>query len=239
MKPFYCRIGSKRPVAATILAHFPAEHKTYVEPFCGSAAIFFAKEPSEIEALNDLDAGLMFDYSLLVNAPAVTHREHFAGLDALRAYVTSEDAHPLTRAIILRNNKFNGMAECRQIYKTTDPWAKLQHLERYRERLRGVVLHCKSYLDLLAQYDAPDTFFFMDPPYEGSTGLYKHAAFDYEELAARCRTLQGRFMITLNDSPRIRELFADYRFVEYTTGHGGGRRVVGGRRRNELMIMNY
>ncbi|ATB29954.1 DNA adenine methylase [Melittangium boletus] len=40
-------------------------HKTYVEPFVGSAAVLFAKEPSEVEVLNDADPEIAEAYQLL------------------------------------------------------------------------------------------------------------------------------------------------------------------------------
>jgi site-specific DNA-adenine methylase len=50
--------GSKAKLASTILRYFP-EHRTYCEPFGGSAAVLLAKEPSQIEIYNDADGALV------------------------------------------------------------------------------------------------------------------------------------------------------------------------------------
>src|SRR5579862_1153210 len=47
-------IGGKNRLAAKIISILP-EHTTYVEPFAGGAQVFFHKEPSKVEVLNDLD----------------------------------------------------------------------------------------------------------------------------------------------------------------------------------------
>jgi DNA adenine methylase len=56
-------IGGKRALANRIIALFP-EHKTYVEPFAGGAQVFFRKEPSKVEVLNDLDREIVNFYRI-------------------------------------------------------------------------------------------------------------------------------------------------------------------------------
>ena len=41
------------------------EHSTYVEAFAGAAALFFTKQRSDVEVLNDLDSGLVDFYRIL------------------------------------------------------------------------------------------------------------------------------------------------------------------------------
>ncbi|MGL4981777.1 MAG: DNA adenine methylase [Treponemataceae bacterium] len=50
--------GGKQQLARTILSLIP-EHKTYVEPFVGGGAIFFAKQPSSCEVINDTNCELI------------------------------------------------------------------------------------------------------------------------------------------------------------------------------------
>ena len=56
--------GGKQRLVKTILPNFPT-HTLYAEPFCGGAALFFAKEASEIEVLNDTNSELINFYRVL------------------------------------------------------------------------------------------------------------------------------------------------------------------------------
>src|SRR6202158_1845256 len=54
-------IGGKSRLAKQIIALLP-EHQTYVEPFAGVAQVFFHKQPSKVEVLNDLDGEIVNFY---------------------------------------------------------------------------------------------------------------------------------------------------------------------------------
>ena len=56
--------AGKKRLADRLVAMLPA-HKTYVEPFAGSAAVLFAKEPSEVEVINDADLEIADAYRLI------------------------------------------------------------------------------------------------------------------------------------------------------------------------------
>ena len=57
-------VGGKSLLAKTIVPMIPA-HKTYCEVFAGAGWIFFKKEPSRFEALNDLDGDLIAFYKVI------------------------------------------------------------------------------------------------------------------------------------------------------------------------------
>lgn len=60
--------GSKWSMASWIISHMP-EHKTYLEPFFGSGAVFFNKVPSQIETINDLDSSVVNLFKVIRDNP--------------------------------------------------------------------------------------------------------------------------------------------------------------------------
>lgn len=60
--------GSKWRLSSEIVELMP-EHRTYLEPFFGSGAVLFAKEPSAIETVNDLDGNIVNLFSCIRENP--------------------------------------------------------------------------------------------------------------------------------------------------------------------------
>ena len=56
--------GGKQNLAATILGLIPP-HRLYCEPFIGGAAVFFAREPSKVEIINDTNGEIINFYEVL------------------------------------------------------------------------------------------------------------------------------------------------------------------------------
>src|SRR5690606_35416051 len=81
--------GGKQKLAARINALIP-EHNLYCEPFVGGGAIFFSKEPSPVEVLNDTNKELINFYAVVQNRYVDLERQIRATLHSRRLY---EDAN--------------------------------------------------------------------------------------------------------------------------------------------------
>lgn len=60
--------GAKWRLAVWILERMPP-HEQYVEPFFGSGAVFFRKQPSRLETINDLDGDVVNLFRVIREAP--------------------------------------------------------------------------------------------------------------------------------------------------------------------------
>ena len=86
-------------------------------------------------------------------------------------------------------------------------------LQNFHERLCGVVIECKSYDEFITLYDRPDTLFYLDPPYWGCEKDYGKDCFnreDFTKLRELLRALKGKFILSLNDLPEVRDHFAEF-----------------------------
>ena len=89
----------------------------------------------------------------------------------------------------------------------------IPRLEAIHERLAGVIIENLDFGDFITRYDRPETLFYLDPPYHGSETDYGKDVFsraDFARLAQQLAGLEGRFILSINDTPEIRETFAAF-----------------------------
>lgn len=105
-------------------------------------------------------------------------------------------------------------------------------LEEVHERLSGVVIENLDWRDFIDRYDRPETLFYLDPPYYGSETDYGADVFrreDFAEMADWLSKISGRFIVSLNDRPEVRDIFGRFHLVSvgltYTVAGGAGKDV--------------
>ena len=86
-------------------------------------------------------------------------------------------------------------------------------LEDIHERMAGVVIEQLDWRAFLKRWDRPGMLFYLDPPYYGNeddygTGMFSRT--DFEEMAKALKRLKGRFKLSLNDLPEVREIFEGF-----------------------------
>ena len=162
-----------------------SEHTTYVEAFAGGAQVFFHKEPSKVEVLNDLDGEIVnfyrvcqqhYEELLRYFRFALVSREWF---DLLKATdpETLTDIQRAARHLYLLKNCYAGLVRNPNYHwhVVQPPGFNLERLpeliENAHKRLARVQIECLPYEEVLDGYDRPTTLFYLDPPYFGSEAL--------------------------------------------------------------------
>lgn len=247
----FCYVGGKNRLAAKIISEFP-EHKTYVEPFAGGAQVFFRKEPSEVEVLNDLNAEIpnffrvcQNHYEELIRYTRffITSRTWFALLEQTSPESLT-DVQRAGRFLYLQKHAYAGLV-VRRNYKAHVANAPNFNASRLSEiieaahkRLARVQIECLPYQQILEKFDRPSTLFYMDPPYYGRR-LYRanleHK--DFVELARRVRDLRGKVLLSLNDVQEVRSIFSEFRLESVRLAYSAQKNA--GNLYSELIIRNW
>lgn len=251
--------GGKRNLARRLCALIDADvHDTYAEPFVGMGGIFLRRtRRPRAEFVNDRSREIYTLFRVL--------QEHYvAFLDLLRFQITTQanferlvavDPETLTdlqraaRFLYLQRLAFGGKPSGRNFGFSIDRPGRFNlttlepDLEALHSRLSGVTVMNLDYAAFIDRLDRPGTLFYLDPPYFGHENDYGRGLFSadrFEPMAAQLTRLAGRFLLSLNDHPEVRRIFADFRIAEVQTTYSvAAKKDADGLRARELIISNW
>ncbi len=245
-------IGGKSQLCKTIIAKIPT-HICYVEPFAGAAWVYWGKNESKVEVLNDINKELITLYRVIQN-----HLEEFIRyfkwtLVSRDEYKRLKEVNPETltdiqraaRFYYLQRNAFGGKVGCQNFgyATTTSPKINLLRLEEELSmahiRLAKTYIECLPYDNIIKRYDRPHSFFYIDPPYWNCENDYGKGLFDksdFQKLADILNSLQGRFILSLNDTKEIRTIFENFKFEEAIVTYSCGKSNI---KAKEVLITNF
>lgn len=216
--------GGKQTMLPDLLPRIP-EHTLYCEPFLGGGALFWAKDPSRIEVINDMNGELINFYRVVQTRKAQLDMLIAGTLHSQAEY---EDACTIYRFPHLFDEVRRAWAiwvGFSQSYsssigngfafdKTEQRTAKKVDFARtrfasapYAERLERVTIECGDALAVIKRHDSKDSFFYLDPPYPGTDqGHYCGYSFeDFERLLKRLESLKGKFLLSNFPSDMLEE----------------------------------
>ena len=245
-------IGGKSKLSETIIKIIP-EHKAYCEVFAGAAWVFFRKPPSKYEIINDLDSELVAFYRVLQNHVEeflkqfkwlLSSREWFEDWKKQQEAGGLTDIQKAARYYYLQRHAFGGKVKGRTfgVGPNRKPAINLMRLEEELSdvyfRMVGVTIENLPWPEILKRYDRPETFFYLDPPY-WKAPYYNHnlELDDYRAMAEILSDLQGKFVLSINDCPEIRDIFQSF-IIQATTlkySVSKEKNTIG----KELLIKNY
>ena len=114
-------------------------------------------------------------------------------------------------------------------------------VQAFSKRCENVVIENQDFEGLIRHYDREDSFFYCDPPYFTSEYVYD-CGFGWDDHLRLHRALtdaKGKFLLSYNDCPEIRGLYAGCEFFDFTRLHSMVQRYEVGREFPELLVANY
>lgn len=231
---------------------FP-KHTCYVEVFSGAAWVLFAKEPSKVEVLNDIDGELINLYEVMRRHPEELaqaflwlpmSRELFnkfergLGRKMSRLERAARFLYLIHYSFSKKTRHFGtGTTAGVRGYQVT---ALRERLLEARDRLERVVIENLPFEECIRRYDRPHTLFYLDPPYlDRAPYRFQFVEEDHRTLAKILGDIRGRFVLTCNDHPLIRKLYAKFPFETVRVFYSVTRKTSARRAFGELLIRNF
>ncbi len=253
MNSFLKWFGGKSKMAKTIVELMP-EHACYCEVFSGAAWVLFRKEPAKNEIINDKNQELVNLFRVIKHhkdeflrqfqyTPISRFEFDLMKKTDMRMYTDIQRASVYYYLIKLtyggQVKHFNiSMHSAGSSVKKINPDTLENTIERACGRLRHVQIENMDYQELIPRYDKPGTFFYLDPPYWGYEDAYGKNLFsreDFIRMRDLLKGIQGKFIMSINNVPEIREIYKDFNIREVDAKYS----IKINSDAKELLIMNY
>ncbi len=249
-------------MAQQIVAHM-SPHRIYVEPFCGTAAVLFAKPRAAFELLNDRDEYIVTLMRVVRDRP-----DELAAALAMTPYSRAEyqysdpetapdDLEVARRACVRIGQSFAkaGLAEPSKGWRISVrggracglTWRDIpDKILAACERLRGVHLECNDATAIVERYGAePDALLYVDPPYVGGSRktpkIYRHemgGETEHRALGGALAECKAHVLLSGYHSPLYDEMFGDWHRVEFSAQANNNGTVGAQQARTEVLWSN-
>lgn len=155
---------------------------------------------------------------------------------------TTKDYDVRRAAMFLKLLRYSYSSGCKSFASQPFDIRKLFELIKQLEnRMANVVVENQDFETLIKHYDRQDTFFYADPPYFSTEDMYA-VGFnwnDHVRLKDTLSKIQGKFLLSYNDCPEIRELYKGFSMLDFSRTHSMAQRYEAGKEFKELLISNY
>jgi DNA adenine methylase len=253
--------GSKWTSAEWITSYFPP-HNFYLEPFFGSGAVLFTKQPAKYETVNDMCCNVVNFFKALreypeelANAIYFTPwaRDEFNAVQEERGgeniQLTGDCIEDARRFAVRCMQSMGNKLSCRSGWKNTkhasggskaDEWNRLpEKLLQNADRLKNAQIENTDAIELIEKCNGADCLIYADPPYLKETRqgrLYRHEmlhAPEHEKLLQALLNHKGYVVLSGYDNDLYNDML---------TGWSKDQRCVhntAGSKTTETIWMNY
>lgn len=217
-------VGGKYLLRNQILQEFPQDLSCYVEMFGGAAWVLFAREKhTGTEVYNDVNHNLVNLFRCVKYHADELYKELKWSLISRDEFLKAkEEVYDQNLTDIQRAARFFLLVRCSFGAKMETFNGKraalgsiTKDLESFSERLRSTIIEQLDFERLVSLYDSRNTLFYADPPYYEAEGYYaeQFCAADHLRLREVLAGIDGKFILTYNDCPYIRELYGRYEVI--------------------------
>lgn len=244
--------GGKWRIADWIISHLPP-HKIYLEPYFGSGGVFFNKEPSYLETINDINGDVVNLFKVCRDKPNELAQALAFTPWAREEYVScfeiiGDDVERARRTLVRHHQSFgmtnSNLNSWRNSQTYNSPrcamqWSELpETIFKICGRLKNAQIENVDALTLIERYNDSDTLIYLDPPYLQDLrkrNMYKYeiTTAQHEELLELIKRSKSKICLSAYDSELYNARLKDWYTAEKKTT------VQMGLHRTEKLYMNY
>jgi len=224
-------IGGKSQSVKTIVKMFP-KHECYCEVFGGGLWVFFGKQPSKVEIVNDINSELINFYRVIQRkCDKFLEREKYEMYsrelyyEYLNDYYSGKhfefgDVERAFRFFCLIKeafgSKFGGGWGYGSVRNNAIAFFnEFKILDDISKRLKNVQIDNRDFEDVIKGYDNKNVLFYLDPPYSMSNNkdyYFKSVdkgftMQDHQRLYVLLKSVKGKFILTYDNSDWVRERY--------------------------------
>ncbi|MGQ0829334.1 MAG: DNA adenine methylase [Bacteroidota bacterium] len=247
--------GGKQTMIKYLLGLIP-DHSLYCEPFFGGGALFFAKEKSAVEVINDMNSEVINFFKVIKQKFPELHKEIQSTLHSRELYKNAmvvyehpdlfSDVKRAWALWTLTNQGFAGMIGSWGFGKTDSKEKALANkrddfTKAYADRLRSTQIENNDALKVIDRCDAKDTFFYCDPPYIGSDmGHYEgYSEENYKDLLNKLVRVKGKFLLSSYPSPILNQFIKKYKWKTKKVEKSVAVTKHTDKKKTEMLVFNY
>jgi DNA adenine methylase len=256
--------GGKSRAVKTILPLLPQNFSEFREPFVGGGSVFLAVKQKNYSntkfVINDLNVDLYYFWkeakennASLYNEIIKIKKTQKDGRALFNYYRNCNNYTDIERAVrffVLNRITFSGTVDSggfsEKAFQERFTDSSIERVKPLENVLRNVDVYNKSYEEIIYA-EGENVFIFLDPPYyrQASSRLYGkkgvlHTSFNHEKFAQDMKNCRHNWLITLDNTDKIKTLF-DFAYIyEWELQYGmnnykQGKADIG----RELFISNY
>lgn len=217
--------GAKWRIADWVISHFPP-HKVYLEPFFGSGAVFFRKEPAYIETVNDINGEIINLFRVCRESPEelamAINLTPFSRDEFNYCYSKVDNPVEQARRTLVRYHQSFGTSN-----SSKNSWRNVQTYGGPRcatmwndlpeiivsccERLKNAQIENTDAITLISRYNDERTLIYCDPPYLRSLrkrNIYKDEMDDFKHEELLREIIKSKSMVVISGYDN--ELYNEY-----------------------------
>lgn len=248
--------GSKRAKASYLAEYWQPEFTKYIEPFCGSAALFFKIAPAKA-ILSDINGELINFYKAVTSDPAIVYRKFSSFSRDRETYYRLRKQYPrlssrTSRAAVfyyLNKNCFNGLYRTNRAGGFNVPYSD-KRVGRYPskeefiascDQLTSAKFRCGDFAEIVGSNVTVGDFVYLDPPYasEGRIPFREYGPDSFSvndihrliELLNHIDNRGAKFVLSYAQNPEIQAMAkrwnrSTYQVRRHIAGFSDSRRMA-------------